>query len=77
LSSAARRPAIDPLELYASAIDTSDYVGRVSPMVRFELGAGLHLARDAAQRLRATGVAVLLHVVVGGLRVTPGTLYAE
>jgi hypothetical protein len=34
LSSADRRPAIDPLELYASAIDTSDYVGRVEPVVR-------------------------------------------
>lgn len=27
-------PAIDPLELYASAIDTSDYVSCVSPQVR-------------------------------------------
>ena len=26
--------AIDPLELYASAIDTSDYVSRVAPLVR-------------------------------------------
>ena len=26
--------AIDPLELYASAIDTSDYVRRVAPLVR-------------------------------------------
>jgi hypothetical protein len=34
LSSAAGRRAIDPLELYASAIDTSDYVGRVAPLVR-------------------------------------------
>jgi len=33
-SSADRRPAIDPLELYASSIDTSDYVGRVAPVVR-------------------------------------------
>lgn len=32
--SAAARPAIDPLELYASAIDTSDYVARVVPLVR-------------------------------------------
>ncbi|MBS0540772.1 MAG: hypothetical protein JSR47_18570 [Proteobacteria bacterium] len=32
--SAAPRPAIDPLELYASAIDTSDYVARVAPLVR-------------------------------------------
>jgi SAM-dependent methyltransferase len=34
LSSAGRRRAIDPLELYASAIDTSDYVGRVAPVAR-------------------------------------------
>ena len=34
LSSAAGCRAIDPLELYASAIDTSDYVGRVAPVVR-------------------------------------------
>jgi hypothetical protein len=35
LSVAAHRPApIDPLELYASAIDTSDYVSRVAPRVR-------------------------------------------
>jgi SAM-dependent methyltransferase len=34
LSSAAGRCAIDPLELYASAIDTSDYVSRVAPLVR-------------------------------------------
>ena len=27
-------PAIDPIELYASAIDTSDYVSRVAPQVR-------------------------------------------
>jgi hypothetical protein len=33
-SSAGRRRDIDPLELYASAIDTSDYVGRVAPVVR-------------------------------------------
>ena len=34
LSSAGRRRAIDPLELYASAIDTSDYISRVAPRVR-------------------------------------------
>jgi hypothetical protein len=28
------RPDLDPLELYASAIDTSDYVSRVAPQVR-------------------------------------------
>jgi len=28
------QPDIDPLELYASAIDTSDYVSRVAPQVR-------------------------------------------
>src|SRR5258708_19680009 len=33
-SSAGRRRDIDPLELYASAIDTSDYVDRVAPVVR-------------------------------------------
>src|SRR5438876_10141397 len=33
-SSAAGRRDIDPLELYASAIDTSDYVGRLAPLVR-------------------------------------------
>jgi hypothetical protein len=33
-SSARRGRAIDPLELYAGAIDTSDYVGRIVPMVR-------------------------------------------
>ena len=27
-------PDIDPLELYAAAIDTSDYVSRVAPQVR-------------------------------------------
>ncbi len=32
--SAAPRRSIDPLELYASAIDTSDYVARVAPLVR-------------------------------------------
>jgi SAM-dependent methyltransferase len=32
--SAAPRQEIDPLELYASAIDTSDYVARVAPLVR-------------------------------------------
>ncbi len=31
---AARGHSFDPLELYASAIDTSDYVARVSPVVR-------------------------------------------
>lgn len=30
----ARRCGIDPLELYASAIDTSDYVAAVAPLVR-------------------------------------------
>jgi hypothetical protein len=30
----AAEPAIDPLELYAAAIDTSDYVSRVAPQVR-------------------------------------------
>src|SRR5256885_651156 len=34
VSSAAGRRAIDPLELYASAIDTSDYIARVAPLVR-------------------------------------------
>jgi SAM-dependent methyltransferase len=29
-----RSPPIEPLELYASAIDTSDYVARVAPQVR-------------------------------------------
>jgi SAM-dependent methyltransferase len=33
-SSAASRHPIDPLELYASAIDTSNYVARVAPLVR-------------------------------------------
>ena len=33
-SSAARRHDIDPLELYASAIDTSDYVARIVPQVQ-------------------------------------------
>jgi hypothetical protein len=33
-SSAAERSDLDPLELYASAIDTSDYVARVAPQVR-------------------------------------------
>src|SRR6267154_1115763 len=33
-SSAGRRRDIDPLELYASAIDTSDYASRVAPVVR-------------------------------------------
>jgi len=28
------RPDIDPLELYAAAIDTSDYISRVAPQVR-------------------------------------------
>jgi SAM-dependent methyltransferase len=32
--SAAQRHDIDPLELYASAIDTSDYVARIAPQVR-------------------------------------------
>jgi len=32
--SAAPRRSFDPLELYASAIDTSDYVARVAPLVR-------------------------------------------
>ncbi|WP_428671516.1 methyltransferase domain-containing protein [Reyranella sp.] len=32
--STARRHDIDPLELYASAIDTSDYVARIAPRVR-------------------------------------------
>ena len=27
-------PAIDPIELYAAAIDTSDYVARVAPLIR-------------------------------------------
>jgi SAM-dependent methyltransferase len=31
---AAQRHDIDPLELYASAIDTSDYVARIAPQVR-------------------------------------------
>jgi len=31
---AAPRRSLDPLELYASAIDTSDYVARVAPVVR-------------------------------------------
>jgi SAM-dependent methyltransferase len=30
----ADRPEIDPLELYAAAIDTSDYVSRIAPQVR-------------------------------------------
>src|SRR5215510_9144578 len=34
LSSVSRRRAIDPLELYAAAIDTSDYVARLAPVVR-------------------------------------------
>ena len=33
-STADRRRTIDPLELYAAAIDTSDYIGRIVPMVR-------------------------------------------
>lgn len=33
-SLAARRRSIDPLELYASAIDTSDYVAALAPLVR-------------------------------------------
>jgi SAM-dependent methyltransferase len=33
-SSAAQRHDIDPLELYASAIDTSDYVASIAPQVR-------------------------------------------
>jgi hypothetical protein len=33
-SSAAQRRDIDPLELYASAIDTSDYVAALAPLVR-------------------------------------------
>jgi hypothetical protein len=33
-SSADRGRTIDPLELYAAAINTSDYVGRVAPVVR-------------------------------------------
>jgi hypothetical protein len=33
-SSAAQRHGIDPLELYASAIDTSDYVSALAPLVR-------------------------------------------
>jgi len=32
--SAAQRHDIDPLELYAAAIDTSDYVARIAPQVR-------------------------------------------
>lgn len=32
--SAAQRHEIDPLELYAAAIDTSDYVARIAPQVR-------------------------------------------
>lgn len=31
---ASRAPSFDPLELYASAIDTSDYVTRIAPLVR-------------------------------------------
>jgi hypothetical protein len=31
---ASRNRPIDPLELYASAIDTSDYVARIAPLVR-------------------------------------------
>jgi SAM-dependent methyltransferase len=34
VSAASRQPDIDPLELYAAAIDTSDYVARVAPQVR-------------------------------------------
>jgi SAM-dependent methyltransferase len=34
---AARRRDIDPLELYASAIDTSDYVAALAPLVRSTL----------------------------------------
>jgi hypothetical protein len=34
IPSTARRHHIDPLELYASAIDTSDYVAHVAPLVR-------------------------------------------
>jgi len=34
IPSTAQRHAIDPLELYASAIDTSDYVARIAPQVR-------------------------------------------
>lgn len=34
LPSSADRRSLDPLELYASAIDTSDYVARVAPVVR-------------------------------------------
>jgi SAM-dependent methyltransferase len=34
---AARRRDIDPLELYASAIDTSDYVATLAPLVRSTL----------------------------------------
>ena len=33
-SSAAQRRDIDPLELYASAIDTSDYVAALAPLIR-------------------------------------------
>ena len=33
-ASAANHTAIDPLELYAAAIDTSDYVAKVAPLVR-------------------------------------------
>ena len=33
-AAADRQPDIDPLELYAAAIDTSDYVARVTPLVR-------------------------------------------
>ncbi len=33
-SSSSVLPEIDPLDLYASAIDTSDYVARIAPLVR-------------------------------------------
>lgn len=32
--SAGRSPAIDPVELYAAGIDSSDYVARVGPLIR-------------------------------------------
>lgn len=41
---ASKAPSFDPLELYASAIDTSDYVTRIAPLVR-------HLVPDVGELL--------------------------
>jgi hypothetical protein len=55
---AAQRRAIDPLELYASAIDTSDYVAALAPLVRRavpEIGRLLDVGAGGGQLGAALG----------------------